>query len=244
MAEKMTTRYDLKEFLSHIPKDEGELFIGFLPFQQEMKDWQPAMQEHLLEEGSRPLRRSVWNQTEEKDRRVLIDVAECSSAEQAMESLVIRLEGNELAQLDKGPDDLGTLSFMHPEGLPPAVFFTRGNLCVSVVSIAKKPVDVIKLAHILNQRMHDQPKIARDIILLTPEQDHVKVGQAVSVSYRLPWKLAEQGYLKFVVLGGSISREKDSLIIIGSKPGTLQLEVVAIEPGREPDGGKTTLHIE
>lgn len=244
MTEEITTRYDVKEFLFHIPKDEGELFIGFSPSQQDMEDWQHTMQENLLEEASRPLRRSVWNQLEASDRRVLIDVTECSSAEEAMESLVIRLEGNELAQLDKGPDDLGTVSFMHPEGSPPAVFFTRGNLCVSVISIAQQPVDVLKLAQVLNHRLQGQPKIARDIIQLKPGQDHAKVGQAVSVSYQLPWKLAELGYLKFTVHGGSIAREKDSLIITGSKPGILQLKAIVIEPGREPDGGKISLSIE
>ena len=80
--------------------------------------------------------------------------------------------------------------------------------------------------------------------LCRPRQDHAKVGQAVSVSYQLPWKLAEEGYLKFTVHGGSIARENDSLIITGSKPGTLQLEALVIEPGREPVGGKMSLSIE
>jgi len=244
MTEQFKTRYDIKEFLPHIPKDEGELFIGFSPSPQDMQDWQNSMQENLLEEASRPLRRSVWNQLETGEQRVLIDVTECSSAEEALESLVIRLEGNELAQLDRGPADLGVVAFKHPEGLPPAVFFTRGNLCVSIISIAQQAVDVLALANRLNQRLHNQPKVARHTIELKPERDHAKVGEAVSVSYQLPWKLAELGYIKFSVHGGRISREKDSLTITGSKAGTLQLEAFVIEPGREVDGGMISINIE
>ncbi|MCP4339690.1 MAG: hypothetical protein GY799_12565 [Desulfobulbaceae bacterium] len=220
------------------------MFVGFSPSEQDMKDWQHTMKENLLEDASRPLRRSVWNHPDSSDRRALIDVAECSSAEEAMKSLVTRLEGNELARLNKGPDDLGTISFMHPEGSPPAVFYTRGNLCISVISIAPQPVEVLKLAQTLNLRLQSQSKIASDIIQFKPGQDHAKVGEDVSVSYQLLWKLAEQGYLKFTVHGGSIARKKDSLIITGSKPGVLQLEAIAIEPGREPDGGKLSLRIE
>lgn len=244
MTEQMTTRYDVKEFISLIPKDEGEFFIGFSPSSQDMQNWQHSMQENLLEEASRPLRRSVWNQAEAHDQRVLIDVTECASAEDAMASLVIRLEGNELAQLDKGPNNLGTVAFKHPKGTPPAVFFTRGNLCVSIISMARQAVDVLMLAQVLNQRLQQQPKTARDIIQLTPEKDRAKVGEAVNVNYRLPWKLAEQGYVKFTVHGGHIARQKDTLIITGSQPGTLQLQVQVIEPGREPEGGKMSLNIE
>jgi hypothetical protein len=64
------------------------------------------------------------------------------------------------------------------------------------------------------------------------------------VNYQLPWVLAENGFLKFVVHGGHISLEKDSLIIIGAKSGTLELQVIAVEPGREIDGGKMSLRVE
>ncbi len=109
---------------------------------------------------------------------------------------------------------------------------------------AQQPAGVVKLAQALNHRLQGKPKIVRDIIQLKPRRDHAKVGEAVSVSYLLPWKLAEHGYLKFTVQGGGIAREKDTLIITGSKLGTLQLEATVIEPGREVNGGKMSLSIE
>lgn len=245
MAEEFIMRYDVKQFLDLIPKDEDELFIGFSAYQRDMEGWRQSMREDLLEEASRPLRRSVWAQLESSEGRVLIDVAECSSAKQAMESLVIRLEGNELAELDKGPDELGTVSFVHPQGLPPAVYFAHGNLCVSIVGIAQPPVDVLAVAQSLDSRLQDQPKTMNDTtIRMTAEQDRAKVGETVRVSFHLPWRLAEEGYLKFRVHGGSIGRANDSIIVTGSKPGTLRLEALAIEPGREPSGGMISLSIE
>lgn len=244
MLEQIQRRYDLEAFRGRIPSDHGELFVGFAPWLQDVEGWRLSSRETLFEQGNRPLRRAVWDDSETAERRVLIDVVECSSAPEAVESLADHLEGNQLADLPEGPEDLGTVSFVHPEGVPPAVFFARGNLSVSVISFAHRPADALTWAQRLSRRLDKQPEPKRRGLSVTAEQTQAKVGEVIAVTYDLPWTLPEDGYLKFSVRGGTIARRDTTLLVTPTRPGELELLAIAFEPGRPVEGGRLSLTVE
>lgn len=243
MAEESTTRYSIKKLQSRIPEDYGELFIGFCAKSSDMEGLHGTIRENHLEENRKPLRRSIWDDEKSVNRRVLVDIVECDSAEDAINSLAGRLEGSQ-AQLVEGPDELGTISFVPPEKMAPAVFFVRGNLCVSIISFASEAVEVVSFAQRINKRMSEQPATKQNIIALSPQKKSAGVGEKVTIDYELPWSLAEDGYVKFIVQGGTIARRDKTVIITGTRAGELQLRLLVMEPGREVMGGQSTLVIE
>jgi hypothetical protein len=70
-----------------------------------------------------------------------------------MEELLERLAGNQLARLDEGPRELGFAVFQHPAGVPPAIFFARDNMCITVASFGSQPAGVIPWAERLVQAL-------------------------------------------------------------------------------------------
>jgi hypothetical protein len=244
MSEQFIYRYDIEAFQQRVPTDHGELFIDFAPSEQDMEGWRRSSEEIILQGEGRLLRRSVWNHPESTQRRILVDVVECSSAAEAIASLMDSLEGNQLAELPEGPNELGMLSFVHPEGVPPAVFFARGNLGISIMSFAPEAVEVVPWAQRLNRRLDEQPPLERQSLSLEARQSRAKTGESVTVTYDLPWKIAEGGYLKFVVRGGIIAHKDGKLVITASRSGELQLEARVIEPGRVTEGGQLSLTVD
>jgi len=242
--QQLEKTYNLDALRRRVPVDRAELFLGFTPWPEDTEGRRRSVRESHSEVPGRPLYRTIWDHPEARDARVLIDVAEGSSVEEAVESLIGRLESNQLARLPEGPGGLGIASFVHPEGAPPAAFFARGNLCVSVVSFAGRAVDVLPLAQRLDRRLEERPKVERGILSILPELPRAKVGEAVSLAYTLPWKLGEDGYIKFFVSGGTLTRRERRLFLTGTKAGEVSVEAFVVEPGREPYFGRTVLNVE
>ncbi|HVE71759.1 MAG TPA: hypothetical protein VNI54_10350 [Thermoanaerobaculia bacterium] len=98
-----------------------------------------AMREQLDQNSSR----AVWDL---ESGRIGVTVTEHASTAAALNALADDLEANQLAELPRGPEGLGEISFVHPPPAPPAVFFARANLTVAVYSFGREPVDVIGFA--------------------------------------------------------------------------------------------------
>lgn len=243
MHEDVPRRYDVDALRQRLPRDRAELFLGFLPWAEDCEGWRRSVRESFEETAERSLLRTVWDHPTDREARVLIDVVECPSATEALDALVDRLVWNQLSRLPEGPPELGIAAFVHPSGAPPAAAFARGNLCLSVASFGRRIVEVIPWALRLSRRLDDRPTIERQTITLTVDTEPVKVGQEVAVSYRLPWAYGEEGYLKFFATGGVLTRRRDRMIFVGSRPGDARLDAYLVERGREPHGGSLVLMI-
>jgi hypothetical protein len=103
----------------------------------------------------------VFEATERPAARVLIDVTECSSPLDALDALLERLAGNQLAVLPKGPSELGFAAYQHPDDAPPAVFFARSNLFIAVVSFGSIPSAVLPWADMVVQAMEGFNGVSR-----------------------------------------------------------------------------------
>ena len=175
---------------------------------------------------------------------MLIDVVETASAEAAIAALGERLSWNQLAELPEGPADIGYGSFVHPEGVPPGVFFILGNLCISVVSYARGPVDVLPWAKRLADRLRERPDVSSMSIALEVDRAKAKIGERMNLDYRLPWSRGEDGFTKLFAEGASLSGSDKRIAAVGTRRGKITVEIFSLEPGRETYGGKLNLDVE
>jgi hypothetical protein len=68
------------------------------------------------------------------ETRLSVTTMEFKSPQDALEGLARELNRSQLPFVRVGPSDLGTVSFLQPEMLPPAVFFVRENVVITVRS--------------------------------------------------------------------------------------------------------------
>jgi hypothetical protein len=235
--------YRIDEILQRIPEDRGEFFAGFLPWAEDVEDWTRSARETFAGKGDRTLLRTIWDNPDDSESRVLIDVVECVSAADAVEALGDRLEANQLAEIPEGPEALGLGSFQHPEFAPPALFYVHGNLAITVTSFGRKPVDVSNIAKRLDAKLGERP-IAADTFLraypMLQAQLHAKPGDEIVLRLNLPRK-REDSYLKVFVTGGTIVRREGKLVTHSKAAGQIEIEAFLVEPGSEAYAATSTI---
>ena len=244
MNKRSLDQYDLESLRQALPRKYSETFIGFTPWRDDFEGWERSPKEFFPETPERTVTRTIWDNSKDRDERILIEVAECASAEKALKALEDRLDWNQLPKLESGPKGLGYASFVHPEDVPPAVFFIRGNLCVSVVSFGRKAVEVNELARSINARLENRPRTEKTSISLSIGDPRLKAGGESVLKYSLPWRYGEEGYVTFFVSGGVLSLKEKTLFISSDEPGKLTVEAYILEPGREPHAGRLTVSVE
>jgi len=241
MAAEQDRQEIAQELRRRLSDEHATFFIGFTIW-DDHRGWKRSMTETLS--APRPVRRSVFDSSETRDARVLVDVIECSSAEDAIEGLLDELQANQLASLPEGPRNLGIGSFVHPEGVPPAVFFAHGNLCIRVVSFARESVDVIPWAETVKDKLEQEPFAERSTLRLESEGSRARSGDERPLYYTLPWALGEDGYLKFQVEGATMQRREGRLFVKAARPAKVQIKAYALEPRRETYYGTFNLLFE
>jgi hypothetical protein len=111
------------------------------------KAWQGPQPNGVLaiaEQLSGNSSRAAWDVS---PGRIALTATELPTFHDALQALADELEANQLAAVPPGPPDLGELSFMHPSGVAPAVFFVRNNLLLAVYSLGREDLDVIAFAY-------------------------------------------------------------------------------------------------
>lgn len=139
---ELGTRYDIESLRARVPKDAGREARGFDPQVVRTDGWRVSMREALRDGAGRPHTRVVFDANEAPDERVLVEVIECSSPADALDALLERLAGNQLARLPEGPAQFGFAVYEHPAEAPPAIFFARDNVCVTVASFGSRATPV------------------------------------------------------------------------------------------------------
>lgn len=239
-------RYRIDEILKRIPEDRGEFFAEFLPWAEDVGEWKRSARETFAEAGDRVLLRTIWDNPEDRESRVLIDVVECESASDAVEALADRLEENQLAEVPEGLQALGLASFQHPEFAPPAVFYVHGNLAITVASFGRKPVDVSNIARRLDRKLGERPTPAEAFLRAYPMlqvEPYAKPGDEVVLRLNLPARRREDSYLKLFVTGGTIARREGQLVTHSNAPGQIEIEAFLVEPGPEAFAATSTIII-
>jgi len=239
MANQRSKRPDVEEILRRISQDQGDVFRGAWAWAEDLPGWRRSVREDLQDAPGRRLRRTVWDDPEHESARVVVDVVECASAAEAVKTLLERLEWNQLAEVPAGPQGLGIASFSHPEGVPPAVFFARANLCVSVASFARRAVPVVPVATALDRRLVAEPALGGPPLRVEAERD-ARGGLAV-LRVAVPFRLADEGHLRYRARGGTLEIRDDRVVVILVARAEVQVDVFAEESGRAAATGRVVI---
>jgi hypothetical protein len=190
------------------PAEPGLLFVGFKAWSTEA----PGQSDDALRERLAPSSsRAVWNVP---DGRLALTATEYDS-----------VEANQLADVPEGPDDLGEASFVHPPEAPPAAFFVRGNLVLSVASFGPAPVDVLPFAREVDGALAARPEDYREDGI-----DVAHEGRIIRATAR--WG-GPDAYLKFMAPGAVLRKRDDAVEVDGDAE---EVAVYVEEPGRETYG--------
>jgi hypothetical protein len=239
MANRRGGRPDAEEILRRIPRDEGDLFRGASAWAQDLSGWRRSVREELQEAADRRVRRTVWDDPRGSSARILVDVVECPSAAGAVQALLDRLEWNQLVEVPAGPEGLGVASFAHPEGVPPAVFFARANLCVSVASFARRAAEVVPAASAIDRRLVAVPAAGGPS--LGVELEPGPRGGPAELRVTVPFQLGEEGHLRYRARGGTLEIRADKVVLIPVPGAEVEVNVFAEEPGRAAGAGRMIL---
>jgi len=199
---------------------EGLLLVGF-------KAWAapdaPGFRAGLRERLGAKTTRAVWDDPERRGARIALRVIEHASSRQALDGLAETLAANQLADVPRGPDDLGVVSFAHPQGVPPAVFFVRGNLTLLVTSFGNEAVDVLPFARTVDRELTSRPREFREggIELTAPNLKTIEIK---------PRWAGEDAYIKVIAQGAELTSRGGTVEIAGDAG---VVEVFVIERGRE-----------
>ena len=239
MANQRGRQRDAEEILRRIPRDGGDLFRGASGWAEDLPGWRRSVREDLQDSPGRKLRRTVWDDPKDPSARVVVDVVECQSAAEAVMALLERLEWNQLALVPAGPVGLGIASFAHPDGVPPAVFFARANLCVSVASFAKRAVPVVPVATALDRRLVAETPAGGPTLRVEAERGG-RGGPAV-LRVVVPFPLGEEGHLRYRARGGTLEIRDDQVVVIPVGGADVQVDVFAEEAGRAAGAGRVVI---
>lgn len=204
------------------PRRPDLLFVGFKAWAGPAAGRGAPLRERLDDANTR----AIWDMA---DGRLVLGVAEYDSVDDALEGLARRMEANKLEEIPTAPPDLGEIGFVHPEGLPPAAFFVRGNLVLSVVSFSREPVEVLAFAQLLDAELLARPEQVHEGGLEIAEESGL-------IRARARWG-GSDAYLKFVAPGTTLRKREDGVQVEGEPS---EIEIYVIEPGRATYGRKLT----
>jgi hypothetical protein len=241
MHEDIKKRYNFSHW-SKIAERGASLLLGdFTPWREDCLNWNRESKSVFPEAASRRLLRTVWDDPNDVDARVLVDVREMTSSANARKCMLEVLANNEMMRLPEGPDDLGEVCFVHPEGAPPAVFWVTGNLCVSVASFGRKSIRVLDWGYKLHSRMVDKPLVEKLELALVPRATRMKVKEEQPLGFSLPRVLSDEGYFKFFVTGAELLLKKGEVHVRASQQGEIVVQVFVVEPGRPAEAGRVEM---
>jgi hypothetical protein len=111
-----------------------------------------------------------------------------------------------------------------------AIYFTRGNLQITVRSSGKKPVDVAALAKKIDGFFTKAPTkdLQRKKLVKAVQPNTIKAKKAKPMVLidRLPEPVARSGWLRVTVPEGEIRRDGDVLLFEAGKDGAKSVEIM------------------
>ncbi len=231
-----TTHHDLNisdEYTSVI-------LLGYSPSPDECMNWELAPRYLFDEDGLYLVRRTIWDNPDNPEQRALIDICETPSNQDTSSALDGVLMANNVTMQD-GPADIGDISKVNPDGERNAIYFTRANLCITVICYAREDFEIMNWARVLDDNILNFPDSDFEGLQLSAADDTVSIGQPVEISFSLQWNLGESGYYKFFATNGNLSLNNSMLIFEPTNAGQATIAGFAIEPGKPTFTGRVNL---
>jgi hypothetical protein len=243
MHDELRKAYNFTSWSRRARHGGGLVVRNFVPWAGDFEPLVQSTRDHFMEAPDRRLVRTVWDDPSDRSARILVEIRETESFEVAEKCLLEVLANNQLARLPEGPPDLGDVSFVHPEGVPPAAFWVIGNLCVSICSVGRKPIPVRDWAERLQTRLLDKPGGGKLGLAFEPAKSTGRIGQPTRLVITLARGQSPESCIKVFAPGADLSLDGDGVVVRPMESGRLTVEVYATEPGRRAAAGRTTLTV-
>ncbi|OGB95866.1 MAG: hypothetical protein A2Z31_08010 [candidate division NC10 bacterium RBG_16_65_8] len=243
MYEDVKKRYQFSSWSKTPRQGVSMLLRNFVPRREDCLGWKEAAKAQLAVAGNRRLTRTEWAAPRDAESRVLVDVYETPSFADAQKCLLETLANNELLRLPDGPAGLGEISFVHPEGVPPAAFWVVGNLCMSVTSFGSKKTPALDFARRLQARAIEKPHGPKRDLRLKAEATRLKTKEETVLHLTAPRSLPEDVQYKYFATGGELFLKGDQVAVRALKRGAVAIVAYAIKPPRSFHAARRTLKV-
>lgn len=198
---------------SNLAKGPSILLIGFAPTEEDFPGWKKSF-EHLFAEGGRPfMHRTVWDNPDNRDQRVLVDCFECESQSTALERAHRLIEGDTARSSEPVLDDLLSPVYQQSPGFSISVV---GNLVISVKRFGFIDIDTRRWALEIRELATLKPSESQEDLKLDVSQTQAASIGCLCVSFHGDPSCDEFVQLRFFGSGGELSLE-NGLVLFESK---------------------------
>jgi hypothetical protein len=178
----------------------------------------------------------LWEPKKDPDvRKVRISVIESAYWRHAQQHLATQLEHCMNSDMPRGKGKSGGIGDIQFLGQVlkttsvSQVFFTRGNLRISVQSVGRKPVDVTIIAKKLDERLVKPPSASEKkrgvVAAKKPVRLKVKEREMTTVLDKLPAPRPGAGMTRVILDDGELRREGDVLFCVSEIAGLKKAEI-------------------
>lgn len=175
----------------------------------------------------------TYRNNNDPNQKIQISTYARGSREEAGLALAQVLEYDQLAELVPGPTGLGDVSFAHPPGVPPAVFFFRANIAAVVASFSSGDVDVTVPARVLDDVIGGWPQKAKPGAL-----DVTAAPSPTPRTYVLrvtPGAPPPGEFQQFWSGAGALTYHEDVITVTFAKGETMQTTVYVYQIASDPN---------
>jgi hypothetical protein len=233
----METPYDIEQWATQITHGRHVFNYNYRMLGSEQKGWE-LLKVVTMEAGPGVEDKVyLWvNKDDPKREMARVSIAELYHWRLALKRLHEHLSNCMRPSIPRGTGKLaklGDVAFVARDpqlDLPAAIFFTRGNVCVSVSSVGERNVDVSGVTARLDRALSKPPTKAEvekgRVKARPPKAATVKAGEAQVLIKNLK-DAARGGWLKVIAPDGQLGREGDALIYESSQGGKKRIGIYA-----------------
>lgn len=232
----MESKYDLKSWEQETKLGRRLYIHNFGMKGTELAGWE-LVKTSLGENSADAAEKTyIWKHKKSKEEELVqVRVVESNYWRNALQHLHDQLVHCMRPNIPRGKAKTASIGDIQHVGQTPtnetaAVFFTRGNLQISVRSVGKKPVDVVALAKKLDNRFLKPPTKTEEkagiVSVLKPAQITVKKNERAVLIDRLPEPVSRSGWIKVITPDGELRRDGDVLYYQGEKAGPRNVEIL------------------
>ena len=178
----------------------------------------------------------IWQRKRSPEETIHVSVVETAYWAHALQHLKSQLDHCMRPNLPRGTAKTAEVGDIQFESQAPdsrntaAVFFSRGNLQVSVRSAGERPVNVVKFAAAIDERLTGPLSAARQkeeaAKKLKPGTLAVKKGQKTVLVQPLPERARRSGWVRVIAPDGELRREGDALYYFPEQAGEKKIDIL------------------
>ncbi len=233
----MDSGYDTKKWAAKTDLGKRLFIYNYNMFGNEFSGWELVNSVITEIEPNVSQKIYIWKNTKAKDEQLIhISIVERSYWQHAQLQLKNELKHCMRPDMPKGKGKITTIGDIRYIGNPPdskkvtAVFFSRGNLQITIRSVGQSKVDVVKFAKKMDNRFVKPPTKAEEKSGFAKKIKPVKIAVKKQVKVVVIDKLSEpvprSGWLRAMSEDGELRRDGDTLKCIYQKGGKKKVELM------------------